>query len=238
MKKNFQKRWQEDSRNSEEGERVKQEKDSRLEMVMRNVYFVKGKLATRSNYGSHYGEKVFNGFREWLPWRSKFAAMILKGYRIEFRGNEKVLYLGAASGTTLSHLADIIDRGVIYAVEYAAKPFEKLLELVRERENIIPVFADASHPERYSGIVEKVDFIYQDIAQKNQVEILESNAKFFLKSRGEALIMVKARSIDSTANVDEVFRIVLKKLRKNFEIMEHDTLEPYHRDHIFVHLRY
>jgi fibrillarin-like pre-rRNA processing protein len=206
-----------------------------MKELMRNVYLIENILATKSSYGSHYGEKLLNGFREWIPWRSKLAAVILKGYTFDFRGNEKVLYLGAASGTTLSHLADIIDDGIIYAIEYSAKPFEKLLELVRERDNIIPLLADASKPWKYSGILEEVDFIYQDIAQRNQIEILEENAKFFLKDRGEILIMVKARSIDSTAEPKEVFNVVLEKIGKKFEILGHDSLEPYHRDHIFVH---
>lgn len=208
-----------------------------MKEIMRNVYLINEKLVTKSNYGSHYGEKVFDGYREWIPWRSKLAAMILKGHRIDFSGDEKVLYLGAASGTTLSHLADIVDEGIIYAVEYSAKPFEKLLELVRERNNIIPLLFDASKPWKYSGIVEKVDLIYQDIAQKNQIEILERNAEFFLKEGGEVLIMVKARSIDSTANPDEVFEGVLKRLDSRFEIKKHGNLEPYHKDHIFVHAK-
>ncbi len=210
----------------------------RVKQVMRNVYIVDGILATKSKYGSHYGEKLIDGFREWVPWRSKLAAMILKGHRIKFRGDERVLYLGAASGTTLSHLADIIDEGIIYAVEYAAKPFEKLLELVRERRNIIPLLFDASKPWKYSGIVEKVDFIYQDIAQKNQIEILEENAKFFLRRGGEVLIMVKARSIDSTIEPQKVFDAVLKRMSEKFELLKHDSLEPYHKDHIFIHARF
>ncbi|MCS7121990.1 MAG: fibrillarin-like rRNA/tRNA 2'-O-methyltransferase [Archaeoglobaceae archaeon] len=209
-----------------------------MKEVVRNVFIKSDNtIFTRSKYGSHYGEKVSEGFREWIPWRSKLAAMILKGYRINFKGNEKVLYLGAATGTTLSHLADIIDEGIIYAVEYAAKPFEKLLELVKERKNIIPLLADASKPWLYSGIVEKVDFIYQDIAQPNQIEILEENVRFFLKKGGEFLIMVKARSIDSVADPREVFDRVRRSLSKKFEVLASDSLEPYHRDHIFIHAK-
>jgi fibrillarin-like pre-rRNA processing protein len=148
-----------------------------------------------------------------------------------------VLYLGAASGTTVSHLADIVDEGIIYAVEYSAKPFAKFLELARERKNIIPLLQDASTPWKYSGIVEKVDFIYQDIAQKNQIEIFEENAKFFLKKGGEGLIMVKARSIDSTAEPEEVFKQVIKRLKERFKVLAHGSLEPFHKDHIYVHVK-
>ncbi len=207
--------------------------------ILHNVYLIeKGEkqiLATKSRYGSHYGEKKFGEFREWIPSRSKLAAMLLRGYRIDIRPDWKVLYLGAASGTTVSHLADIVEKGVIYAVEYSAKPFTKLIELAEERRNIIPLLEDASKPQRYSGIVEKVDFIYQDIAQKNQVEIFLDNIRMFLKKGGEGLIMVKARSIDSTAEPPEVFEGVLKKLSRRVKVVASDTLE-YHRDHIFVHV--
>ncbi|MCS7130774.1 MAG: fibrillarin-like rRNA/tRNA 2'-O-methyltransferase [Archaeoglobaceae archaeon] len=205
---------------------------------MRNVKFFGNIPATKSRYGSHYGEKIFEvgreRYREWVPWRSKLSAMIVKGYEVEFSGNEKILYLGAASGTTLSHLADIVDEGMIYAVEYSAKPFKKLLELARNRENIIPILADASKPQEYSGVVEKVDLIYQDLSQRNQVEILEINSKFFLKRRGRMLMMVKAKSIDSTVEPREVFSLVLKEVSEAFEILATGDLEPYHRDHIFV----
>lgn len=205
---------------------------------MRNVKIINGIPATKSKYRSHYGEKIieFGGekFREWVPWRSKLSALILKGYDIDFRGDERILYLGASSGTTVSHLADIVDEGIIYAVEYSAKPFIKLLELVRERENIIPLICDASKPWIYSGIVEKVDFIYQDIAQKNQIEILKANANFFLKNDGSFLLMVKAKSIDSTAESRKIFEKVLEKVSEDFSILESGTLEPYHKDHMFI----
>lgn len=205
---------------------------------MRNVRIINEIPATKSKYRSHYGEKIIEiggeRFREWIPWRSKLSALILKGYDLELRGDERVLYLGASSGTTVSHLADIVDEGVIYAIEYSAKPFIKLLELARERENIIPILCDASKPWLYSGIVEKVDLIYQDIAQKNQLEILKANSEFFLKNDGSFLLMVKAKSIDSTVGSREVFESVIEKISKSFSILETGTLEPYHKDHMFV----
>ncbi|AEA47295.1 fibrillarin-like rRNA/tRNA 2'-O-methyltransferase [Archaeoglobus veneficus] len=208
--------------------------------ILHNVYLIEREdrkiLATKSKYGTHYGEKKFGEFREWIPSRSKLAAMLLKGYSIDIKPDWKILYLGAASGTTVSHLADIVEEGVIYAVEYSAKPFTKLIELAEERRNIIPLLEDASKPQRYSGIVEKVDFVYQDIAQKNQVEIFLDNIGMFLKEGGEGLIMVKARSIDSTAEPSEIFRAVIKKLSESLRVVAHEGLEPYHKDHIFVHV--
>jgi|Deesub1362A_J573_1020465.scaffolds.fasta_scaffold19392_2 fibrillarin-like pre-rRNA processing protein len=211
-----------------------------LEEVTTNVFLAKyGEkefLATKSKFKSHYGEKKYVGLREWIPYRSKLAAMIMNGYRLDLKPDMKVLYLGAASGTTVSHLSDVLERGMIYAVEYSARPFKKLLELAVERRNIVPLLKDASKPEEYAGIVERVDLIYQDIAQKNQREIFVKNADFFLEEGGEGLIMVKARSIDSVADPSEVFRRFLSELEEDVPIIGYGKLDPFHRDHIFVHV--
>jgi len=193
-------------------------------------------LVTKSGFPPYYGEKKFGEFREWKPYRSKFSAMILNGYIPQINPGWKILYLGAATGTTVSHFSDIFDRGVIYAVEYSAKPFLKLLRLSMERKNIIPLLKDAEKAEEYSGIVEKVDFIYQDVAQKEQIKIFTMNANMFLKSEGSGLITVKARSIDSTSEPEEIFERVLNDLAINYDIISHGTLEPYHKDHIYIHL--
>ena len=208
----------------------------KMKKLAHNVYLTERFIVTKSSYGSHYGERVFNGYREWIPYRSKLAAVFLKNYTVNFKPNWKILYLGAASGTTVSHLADIVDNGIIYAVEYSAKPFSKFLELAKERKNIIPILEDASKPWRYSGIVERVDFVYQDIAQKNQIEIFKLNSRIFLKKGGEGMIMVKARSIDSTVEPSKVFDRVVKELSEDFKILKYDSLEPFHKDHIFVHV--
>lgn len=212
-----------------------------MKEIIHNVFIIEREgreiLATKSKYGSHYGERKIGEFREWIPSRSKLAAMILKGHIIDIKPDWKVLYLGAASGTTVSHLADIVDEGIIYAVEYSAKPFVKFLQLAEERRNIIPLLEDASTPWKYNGIVEKVDFIYQDIAQKNQIEIFFANIDMFLKDGGEGVIMVKARSIDSTAEPEVVFDRVVEELGKRLEVLAHGSLEPFHKDHIYVHVR-
>lgn len=48
-------------------------------------------------------------YRAWNPFRSKLAAAILGGVdQIHIKPGAKVLYLGAASGTTVSHVSDIV----------------------------------------------------------------------------------------------------------------------------------
>ncbi|AKG90914.1 Fibrillarin-like rRNA methylase [Geoglobus ahangari] len=210
--------------------------------ILHNVFVgeVDGRrrLFTRSPYPPHYGERKFGDYREWIPQRSKLGAMLIKGEKVRLERDMKMLYLGCASGTTVSHISDILDEGVIYGVEYSAKPFQKFLELAMERKNIIPILGDAGKPERYSGIVEKVDFIYQDIAQRNQVEIFRRNFQFFAEEDAEGLIFVKARSIDSTRDPEEVYSEVVEELSRSFRVLKRGSLDPYHRDHIFVYVRW
>jgi fibrillarin-like pre-rRNA processing protein len=205
--------------------------------IIHNTYLLKFQdreiIATKSRYPPHYGERKFGEYREWIPSRSKLASVLLS-YKLEINPEWKCLYLGAASGTTVSHLSDILDKGIIYAVEYSAKPFMKLLELAEERRNVIPLLKDASKSEEYAGIVEPVDFIYQDVSQKNQVEIFLKNVEFFLKKGGDALIMVKAKSIDSTVDSEEIYKKVLEEISDKLKVMYYGRLK-HHKDHIFIH---
>ena len=57
--------------------------------------------------GGVEGTKV--EYRVWNPFRSKLAAGVLNGLdNIAIAPGKKVLYLGAASGTSVSHVADIV----------------------------------------------------------------------------------------------------------------------------------
>ncbi len=132
------------------------------------------RLATRSpDAVPVYGERIQNGYRLWDPYRSKLAALILKGkgQAISLRVDSKILYLGAATGTTVSHLADIVSEGLVYAVEFSARSMRDLIGLCERRTNIIPILADAAKPEDYAPLLEPVDLIYQDVAQRNQAQI-------------------------------------------------------------------
>lgn len=57
----------------------------------------------------------------WNPFRSKLAASILAGVdNIHVKPGCKLLYLGAASGTSVSHCSDIVGpEGAVYAVEFS-----------------------------------------------------------------------------------------------------------------------
>jgi fibrillarin-like pre-rRNA processing protein len=176
-------------------------------------------------------------YRIWNPYRSKLAAGILNGLReLPITVDSRVLYLGAASGTTVSHVSDIATEGVVYCVEFSRRAFVDLLRTCEKRKNTIPILADATKPEEYSYLLEEVDVIYQDIAQPNQSEILIRNSDYFLRNGGRALIALKARSIDFSEDPQKIFRREVKKLEKTFKVVERVDLSPYEKDHLLLSL--
>ncbi|RLJ01937.1 MAG: fibrillarin-like rRNA/tRNA 2'-O-methyltransferase [Candidatus Aenigmatarchaeota archaeon] len=171
---------------------------------------------------------------EWNPYKSKPAAAILNGLQnFLVKKGQKILYLGAAHGTTISHFSNIVgEKGIIYGVEVSDKIILKLIDKVRKKKNIVPILEDARFPENY-GWIGKVDLVYEDIAQRDQVQILKRN-KVFLKEKGIILIALKAKAIDSVREVKEIYREVIEELSKDFEIIETIDLEPYEHDHLFI----
>ncbi|KAK3515650.1 hypothetical protein QTP70_026428 [Hemibagrus guttatus] len=194
---------------------------------------------------SVYGEKrisVEDGeakieYRAWNPFRSKLAAAILGGIdQIHIKPGTKVMYLGAASGTTVSHVSDIVGPdGLVYAVEFSHRSGRDLLNVAKKRTNIIPIIEDARHPHKYRMLVGMVDVIFADVAQPDQTRIVALNAHNFLKNGGHFVISIKANCIDSTASPEAVFASEVRKMSaENMKPQEQLTLEPYERDHAVV----
>ncbi|BES80759.1 fibrillarin-like rRNA/tRNA 2'-O-methyltransferase [Pyrodictium abyssi] len=192
-----------------------------------------------------YGERLFKWedkeLREWNPYRSKLAAALLKGIEeLPIKPGHRILYLGAATGTTPSHVSDIIGlEGKIYALDVAPRVMRELIAVCETRPNMLPLLADAKKPYEYRHIVELVDGIYADVAQPEQAEIVADNADFFLKEGGYLLLAIKARSIDVTKEPSEVFRNQIEVLKnRGFEIVDMVHLEPFDKDHAMVYARY
>lgn len=194
---------------------------------------------------SVYGEKrisveadgVKTEYRVWNPFRSKLAAAILGGVdSIHMGPGSKVLYLGAASGTTVSHVADIVGpEGLVYAVEFSHRSGRDLINMAKKRTNVIPIIEDARHPHKYRMLVGMVDCIFADVAQPDQARIVALNAHNFLKNGGFFVISIKASCIDSTAEPAAVFTAEVEKMKgEKMKPMEQITLEPYERDHAVV----
>ena len=150
----------------------------------------------------------------------------------------KVLYLGASTGTTVSHVSDIVGTsGIVFAVESATRVGRELIENVAvERKNVIPILEDARRPQSYFAIFDKVDVVYCDIAQPDQTEIALGNCNAYLESQGALLIVIKTRSIDVTMDPKLVIIQEAKKLeRGEFLIDQIINLEPYDKDHALIH---
>jgi len=180
-------------------------------------------------------------YRVWNPFRSKLAAAVLGGVdNIWIKPGSKVLYLGAAAGTTVSHVSDIVGpSGAVYAVEFSHRPGRDLISMAKSRTNVIPIIEDARHPLKYRMLIGMVDTIFADVAQPDQARIVALNAHYFLKNNGHCVISVKASCIDSTAAPEAVFRREVSKLQEeNFKPLEQLTLEPYERDHAVVIAEY
>jgi fibrillarin-like pre-rRNA processing protein len=188
-----------------------------------------------------YGEKLVtrNGseYRTWDPFRSKLAAAYIKGLKFDFSSVGNILYLGASTGTTVSHLSDIIGySGKIFAVESSTRVARELISNVSsKRTNVIPIIEDARKPRNYFSIYDKMDLVYCDIAQPDQTSIAIENCKIYLKEGKPILLVIKTRSIDVTMSPKKVIAQEIKKLQNNFfEIRQQIDLEPFDKDHAMI----
>jgi fibrillarin-like pre-rRNA processing protein len=222
-----------------------------LEDVKNNFFWVKvdgqEKLATENLVAGNqvYKEKLVNKkgieYRVWDPFRSKLAAVIMNGLEIfPFKEKSKVLYLGVSTGTTISHISDIVGPGgIIFGVEHSSRVARDFLDRVASyRKNIIPIMQDARQPQQYFSVFGKVDVVYVDIAQPDQTEIAITNCKMYLKNEGYLFLVIKTRSIDVTKAPRKIIENEKKKLQTNFELEQVIDLMPYDKDHALVIAKY
>ncbi len=188
-----------------------------------------------------YGERLmtFKGeeYREWDPFRSKLAAMILEKPSLEFLTKDlNCLYLGASSGTTISHLSDIVYDGVIYGVEFAERSMRQLIQNSDKRKNIVPILGDANFPESYANsIFTPIDLVYQDIAQPNQAQIAIENCNYYLKNNGFLILAIKSQSIDSVQKSEKIYIQEKKILEKaGYVIIDSINIHNYAANHIIL----
>ena len=175
-------------------------------------------------------------YREFEPKRSKLAAAIVKGTtNAGIRRGDVVLYLGLSHGYTASFISDMVGKeGLVFGVDPAPRVVRDAVFLAESRTNLIPIMADASHPEEYAGRICLADVVYQDVAQRCQAEIFLRNCQLFLKKGGYALLAVKARSIDMRRRPKELFEEVRRKVEKEMTVIDYRLLEPFERDHCMI----
>ncbi|MBI3588212.1 fibrillarin-like rRNA/tRNA 2'-O-methyltransferase [Candidatus Micrarchaeota archaeon] len=218
--------------------------------IFPGVFLIRGRIATASLAP---GFRVYNEdtekiggvqYRLWNARKSKLGAAIVKGLKnLPITPGGSVLYIGAASGTTASHVSDIVTgEGVVFCVEFAPRAVRDLVKVCERRENMLPIPEDARTPENYADVVAEeapdgVDAVFQDVADPEQVRILKINCERFLKKGGTALLALKARSISGTGDPQEIYARVLREVQTDFEVVQRIDLAPYDIDHMFLALR-
>ena len=201
------------------------------------------KLATENMVAGNrvYKEKIITikgtEYRLWDPFRSKLAAAIMNGLEtFPIKNKSSVLYLGTSSGTTVSHISDIVGpSGMIFGVEHTSRVAREFLDrVVAYRKNIIPILQDARRPREYVGAFGKVDVVYADIAQPDQTKIAIDNCKAYLKKNGHFFLTIKAKSIDSVKSSGRIIEGEVDKLRDSFEVLQNIDLRPYDKEHAMI----
>ena len=217
-------------------------------MVDKQTFFwiqVEGekKLATQNLVPGNqvYNEKLVqhkgSEYRIWNPFRSKLAAAIMNDLKnFPFNQKSDVLYLGVSTGTTISHISDIVNQGgTIFGIEHASRVARDFLDRVAShRKNIVPIIQDARRPDEFFSVYKKVDIVYVDIAQPDQTNIAIENCRLYLKSGGYLFLVIKTRSIDVVKDPKMVIKDEIKKLETLFEIKQTIDLHPYDKDHAMV----
>jgi fibrillarin-like pre-rRNA processing protein len=209
--------------------------------IFNGVYRINGKLATENLARGIkvYDEDLISAedreYRTWNPYRSKLAASILKSMKnMEIREGSNVLYLGAATGTTCSHISDIIkSEGSLYCVEFSERNMRQLLDVCEKRENMFPIFKDARKVEEYAENVGTVDILYQDLSAKDQADLLLLNGGL-LKRGGYAYVAIKSQSISVSKPPKQVYREFFNKVSTKFQLLESIDIMPFDRMHMFA----
>lgn len=204
------------------------------------VYTDGDRLYTRNSAPGEavYGERLVTSeeiqYREWVPTRSKLAAYLRSGGMFfPFRRSTSVLYLGAASGTTASHIADIVTEGTVYCVEISPRSFRDLVPVCESRPNMVPFLADATKPQEYSFGISVVEVVYQDIAQRGQAQIFIKNFKAFSARSG--LLVIKSRSEDVSQDPYRIYEDSKRQLQSaGLKVREVVRLDPMEKDHAMI----
>jgi len=200
----------------------------------------KGKLLTKNQVPRTkvYQERLIKikgiEYREWIPRHSKLASAIKKKIsQVGIKKDSTILYLGCSTGTTVSHLSDLLTEGFIFALDSSPRVLRDLILMAEDRNNIAPILADAFQTENFEDKVSKVDVIYQDIAQRNQAETFLANCKKFLKKGGFAILCLKSRSVDVKKTPKQVYREIRDQLERELRVVDFRELDPFQKHHGF-----
>ncbi len=199
-------------------------------------------------YGETTRKKRGDVWRRWDPYRSKLGAAILRTKKdpaILFPSpGSTVVYLGAAHGTTISHIHDHLCgknnkfSGRLISVDISPRCLRDLNHLAVRRPGIIPVFGDARKLESWSYLVPKgADWLFQDVSQAGQVDIFITACKRFLRPNSTALLSLKGASERFNEGGDQAIFLETneKLLNSGIKIVESIELSGFEEQHMLFH---
>ncbi len=211
-----------------------------------SIYRKENKIFTSNNKDKrcYYNEESFKEegifYRSWNPYKSKIGAGLINGIKdFPITNTSNILYLGSSTGTTVSHISDIAKNGKVFTVDLARDMMIIMMHLVYNRKNIYPIFENAQNPQNYSFVKNtEIDIIIQDIACRDQIDILIKNSNIFLKKGGKILLALKTQCINSSIPSETVMKEQEKILRNHFNIKQIINLEPYEKDHWLFYMEF
>tara|TARA_A100001388_G_scaffold276698_1_gene265168 strand:+ start:17805 stop:18506 length:702 start_codon:yes stop_codon:yes gene_type:complete len=189
-------------------------------------------------------------WRRWDPFRSKVAAALLmtsqKASELLPGPGDTCLYLGASSGTTVSHIHDMVcgsnnhHNGQIIAVEISPRMMRDLSSLAEDRSGLIPILNDARETQSYAPVMrEKAHWIHQDLSIADQAENFISIATSTLKNGGIGLLSLKAASERQFEGDDQSRFSRAEKLieESELELIEKIDISQYQEQHMVFFVR-
>ena len=205
----------------------------------RPVYWTRGLADPPDVYGERVVFRDEEPMRRWDPMRSKLAAALTRGFEGPLPAPSQFwAYLGAASGTTASHVADLVGpTGAVFAVEKSLRPFRRLVHLAERYPNLVPLLGDARSPAAYASAVPLVDGLYVDIAQPDQVAIALDNARWLARRDACLLLALKTPSMGRDTPARTHLERARRLLETAGEVDRAIGLDPFHRGHFFLATR-
>jgi len=196
-------------------------------------------------------------FLEWNPYKSKLAAAIRSGLQIlPIIKNSKVVCINLPEESTMLHISNIVGcGGSVFVINVNKNKKSFLNKLVDTHKNIIPIYDTIDELSFSSSITGKVDALYVDIPESEQIETIVEKYGSLLKNEGFLMLIAKKDDdavlendlvgwmAEQRAGFDKI-REITTKLKSQFEIIQEINLgvnyvmEPYHKLHAFILAQY
>ena len=196
-------------------------------------------------------------FLEWNPYKSKLAAAIRNGLQIlPIIKNSKVVCINPLEESTILHISNIVgSKGSVFVIDVDKNKKSFLNKLVNTHKNIIPIYDTVDELSFSSSITGKVDALYVDIPESEQIETIVEKYGSLLKNEGFLMLIAKKDDnaiiendiagwmAEQRAGLNKI-REITTKLKSQFEIIQEINLglnygmRPYHKFYAFILAQY